>query len=128
MVKVERRLIPVKLSWTGTQLGSVPFNMPFNAEVINTPRLEKVKMPNLELYDGTADPEEHLVLYKAHTYVQDMDDAAYYRYFHTTLKGWRRPGLMAWPSEASLAFRTWKVRLLASSLPAVNKGEQAFNY
>jgi len=28
-------------------------------EVINAPRQRKVKMPNLELYFGTTDPEEH---------------------------------------------------------------------
>jgi len=44
-------------------------------------------MPNLELCDGTKDLEEHLRAYKAQMYIQDMDNAAYYRYFSATLKG-----------------------------------------
>ena len=46
----------------------------------------KVKAQNLELYHGTTDPKEHLSLYKAHTYIHDVDDVAYYRYFHAILK------------------------------------------
>ena len=66
MVEVERQPVtPVKLLRIGARLGWVPFNTPFSAGVINTPRLGKVKMPNLELDDGTADPEEHLGKYKA---------------------------------------------------------------
>jgi len=44
-------------------------------------------MPILDLYDGTTDPEEHLGVYKAQMYVQDVDDSAYCRYFPATLKG-----------------------------------------
>jgi len=41
----------------------------------------------LDLYDGTTDPEEHLGVYKAQMYVQDIDDAAYCRFFPATLNG-----------------------------------------
>jgi len=44
-------------------------------------------MPTLDLYDGTTDPEEHLGIYKAQMYVQDVDDASYCRYFPALLKG-----------------------------------------
>ena len=44
-------------------------------------------MPILDLYDGTVDPEEHLEVYKAQMYVQDVDDVTYSHYFPTTLKG-----------------------------------------
>jgi len=44
-------------------------------------------MPTIDPYDGTMDPEEHLGKYNAHMYVQDVDDAMYYRYFPATLKG-----------------------------------------
>jgi len=66
---------------------ALPFSTPFSAEVINTPRYGKVKMPTLDLYDGMADPEEHLRVYKAQMYVQDVDDTAYCRDFPATLKG-----------------------------------------
>ena len=44
-------------------------------------------MTTLDLYDGTADLEEHLRVYKAQMNVQDVDDATYCLYFPTTLKG-----------------------------------------
>jgi len=65
---------------------ALPFSTPFSAEIINAPCYEKVKMPTLDLYDGTAHTEEHLGVYKAQMYVQDVDAAAYCRYFPTTLK------------------------------------------
>ena len=40
----------------------------------------------LDLYDGTVDPKEHLGVYKAEMYVQDVDDAAYCRYFPAASK------------------------------------------
>ena len=59
-------------------------------------------MRTLELYDETTDPEEHLVVYKTQTYVQDVNDATYCRYFPATLNGWRDPGLTAWVQRVSL--------------------------
>lgn len=41
----------------------------------------------MDLYDGTTNPEEHLGVYKAQMYVQDVDNALYCCYFPTTLKG-----------------------------------------
>jgi len=64
-----------------------PFLMPFDEQIVNGHRPQEVKMPNLELCDGTKDLEEHLRAYKAQMYIQDMDNAAYYRYFSATLKG-----------------------------------------
>lgn len=46
-----------------------------------------MKMPIMDLYDGTTNPDEHLGVYEAQMYVEDVDDAAYCRYFPTTLKG-----------------------------------------
>ena len=42
----------------------------FSVEIINVPRYGKVKMPTVDLYDGTTDPEEHLGMYKAQMYVR----------------------------------------------------------
>jgi len=44
-------------------------------------------MPTVDLHDRTTDPKEHLGVYKAQMYVQDVDDAANCRYFPATLKG-----------------------------------------
>jgi len=74
------------VSGTAARPTGIPFSAPFSAEIINAPCYGKVQMPTLDLYDGTADPKEHLGIYKAQMYVQDVDDAAYCRYFPTTLK------------------------------------------
>ena len=44
-------------------------------------------MPSVDLFDGTTDPDDHLDVYKAQMYVQDVDDATCCRYFPATLKG-----------------------------------------
>jgi len=72
--------------WHGCVGGAVPFSTSFIAEIINTPRYRKVEKPTMGLYDGTTDLEEHLGVYKAQMYVQDVDDSAYCRYFPATLK------------------------------------------
>ena len=69
------------------RLTALAFSIPFNAEIINVPHYGKVKMPTLNLYDGAADPEEHLGVYKAHIYLQDVDDVTYCCYFPATIKG-----------------------------------------
>ena len=82
-----RLLVPIKLSGTIAYPKAVFFSMPFSEEIMNAPRSCKVKMPNLELYNGTTDLEEHFGVYKAHMYVQDVDDVANCKYFPITLKG-----------------------------------------
>jgi len=66
------------------------FSTPFSAETINDPCYAKVKMPAIDLYVGTTDPKEHLRVYKAQMYIQDVDDATYYHYFLATVKGVRQ--------------------------------------
>ena len=88
MVEVGRKLeTPLKVSGMAARTGSVPFSTPFSVEVINAPTFGKVKMPNLELYNGTMDPDEHLGVYKTQIYIQDVDDIAHCQYFSATLKG-----------------------------------------
>jgi len=63
------------------------FTIPFSKEIIEAPPLRKVKIPNLELYDETANPKEHLGVYKGQMYIQDMDKAMCCGYFSAALKG-----------------------------------------
>ena len=87
MVDVERcHETPIKVSGTAARMGLVPFSTPFSAEIINALRCDKVKMPTMDLYDGATKLEEHLGVYMAQMYVQDVDDAAYCQYFPATLK------------------------------------------
>ena len=68
------------MSGTAAQTGLVPFYTSFSIKIINASNYGKVKMSNM-------DPEEHLGVYKAHMYVQDVDNTAYCCYFLATLKG-----------------------------------------
>jgi len=77
-MEVERRPeTPIKVSGTAVRTGPVLFCTPFSAEIVNVLHYGKVKMPTVDLYDGTTDPEEHLGVHKAQIYIQDVDNAAY---------------------------------------------------
>jgi len=68
--------------------GSCPtYVTPFSREILEAPQLSKVKVSSVDLFDGTTDPDDHLAVYKAQMYVQDVDDATCCRYFPATLKG-----------------------------------------
>ncbi|XP_056691673.1 uncharacterized protein [Spinacia oleracea] len=54
---------------------------------MNTPRRDKVKVPTIEAFDGTTDPEEHMAAYAAQMNVRTGCGATWCRYFPTTLKG-----------------------------------------
>ena len=70
MVEVERHSdTPIKVFGTATRSSIPPFSAPFSTKIINSPRCGKVKMPMVDLYDGSTDPEEHLGVYKAQMYV-----------------------------------------------------------
>ena len=88
VVELKRQLeTPIKVSGTAPWPNPLPFPTSFGADIINALCCGKVKMPTLDLYDGTTDPEEQLGVYKAQMYVKDVDDATYCRYFPATLKG-----------------------------------------
>jgi len=71
-----------------SERGSLPtFYTPFSRETLEASHLNEVKMPSIELFDGTTDPDDHLQVYKAQMYIQNVDDATYCRYFPATLKG-----------------------------------------
>jgi len=63
------------------------FVTPFSREILEVPRLSKVKMPSIDLLDGTTDPDDHVDIYKAQMYIQEVDDSTCFRYFLATLKG-----------------------------------------
>jgi len=50
---------PIKQSAMGVGPHASPFAMPFSWEIAEGPLLCKVKMPNMELYDGTTNPGGH---------------------------------------------------------------------
>jgi len=68
------------------------------------PQLEKIKMSSVEPFDGTTDPDDHLDVYKAQIYVQDVDDAMCCRYFPATLRGSAQKWFNGLPSGSITSF------------------------
>ncbi|XP_057248901.1 uncharacterized protein LOC125494762 [Beta vulgaris subsp. vulgaris] len=55
--------------------------------IMESPPFPKVKLPTIEPFDGTTDPDDHLSAYKHQMYVQGVDDATWCKNFLATLKG-----------------------------------------
>jgi len=45
------------------------YSTPFSREILEAPHLSMVKIPSIELFDRTTDPDDHLNVYKAQMYV-----------------------------------------------------------
>ncbi|XP_010665631.1 uncharacterized protein LOC104882911 [Beta vulgaris subsp. vulgaris] len=54
---------------------------------MESPPFAKVKLPTIEPFVGTTDPDNHLSAYKHQMYVQAVDDATWCKNFPATLKG-----------------------------------------
>ncbi|XP_056688104.1 uncharacterized protein [Spinacia oleracea] len=63
------------------------YTTPFCADIMNAPKEPKVNPPAIDAYDGTSDPDVHLLAYRHHMYVQGTTDATWCKYFPSTLKG-----------------------------------------
>ena len=60
---------------------------PFTAPVTSLPLPPKFRMPQVEAYDGSKDPLDHLESYKTLMHLQGVADKIMCRAFPTTLKG-----------------------------------------
>ena len=60
---------------------------PFTASVTSFPLAPKFCMPQVESYDGSKDPLDHLESFKTLTHLQGVADEIMCRAFPTTLKG-----------------------------------------
>ncbi|GKV49755.1 hypothetical protein SLEP1_g56488 [Rubroshorea leprosula] len=67
-------------------LDSAPLNLSITVE----PYQEGFKIPHLETYDGTGDPDEHLHTYQAIMRIQNANDAMMCKVFPATLKSTTR--------------------------------------
>ncbi|GKV11870.1 hypothetical protein SLEP1_g23088 [Rubroshorea leprosula] len=67
-------------------LDSAPLNLSITAE----PYEEEFKIPHLETYDGSGDPDEHLHTYQAIMRIQNVNDAMMCKVFPATLKSTAR--------------------------------------
>ena len=62
-------------------------NSPFPTEVTSFPLLAKFRMPQVEAYDDSQDPLNHLESFKTLMHLQGVLDEIMYMAFSTTLKG-----------------------------------------
>ncbi|GKV14870.1 hypothetical protein SLEP1_g25676 [Rubroshorea leprosula] len=67
-------------------LDSAPLNLSITAE----PYQEGFKIPHLETYDGSGDPDKHLHTYQAIMRIQNANDAMMCKVFQATLKSMAR--------------------------------------
>ncbi|XP_048494601.1 uncharacterized protein LOC125494816 [Beta vulgaris subsp. vulgaris] len=69
-----REFIPTK-----GQAGALQINWstPFSVRIMESPPFPKVKLPTIEPFDGTTDPDDHLSAYKHQMYVQSVDNATW---------------------------------------------------
>ena len=67
---------------------------PFTTPVTSFPFPAKFRMPQVEAYDGSRDPFDHLESFKILMHLQEVPDEIIYRAFPTTLsKGQLKYGL-----------------------------------
>jgi len=71
---------------------------------MEAPRPKKVKMSSVEPFDGTTNRDDHLDVYQAQMYVQDVDDAMCCRYFPATLRGIAQKWFNGLPSGSITSF------------------------
>ena len=62
-------------------------DLPFTALVTSLPLPPKFRMPQVEAYDGSKDPLDHLESFKTLMHLQGVADKIMCRAFPTTLKG-----------------------------------------
>ena len=62
-------------------------DLPFTTEVLNRPLPPKFHLPQLESYDGSKDPLDHIESFKTLMLLQMTPDEVMCRAFLTTLKG-----------------------------------------
>ena len=63
---------------------------PFTTPVTSFPLMPKFRMPQMEAYDGSKDPLDHLESFKTLLHLQGVADKIMCRAFPTTLKGLAR--------------------------------------
>ena len=91
---------------------------PFTAEMLHFPLLAKFRMPQIEAFDGTKDPVDHLNTYKNQMELHGYQDPIRCRAFVITLKG---PAL-AWfnrlPPSSVSSFRELSIAFVSHFIGA----------
>ncbi|XP_010670072.3 uncharacterized protein LOC104887173 [Beta vulgaris subsp. vulgaris] len=112
---------------TEGHVGALTINLPtpFSARIMESPPFPKVKLPTIEPFDGTTDPDDHLSAYKHQMYVQGVDDATWCKNFPATLKGVAQKWFNNLPPNSVNNFT--ELSILFTSHFVVNRKEQKTN-
>ncbi|KMS94261.1 hypothetical protein BVRB_023190, partial [Beta vulgaris subsp. vulgaris] len=62
-IPIEGQVATLQINWP----------TPFSVRIMESPPFPKVKLPTIEPFDGTTDPDDHLSAYKHQMYVQGVD-------------------------------------------------------
>ena len=82
-------MMNVLRGWVSTDLDDLVHrtDSPFTASVTSFPLPQKFRMPQVENYDESKDPLDHLESFKTLMHLQDVPYEIIYRAFPATLKG-----------------------------------------
>ena len=120
---IQQELIHMKEVVKGRALDSMDTlvqqtESPFTAEVLHFPFPAKLRMPQIEAFDGTNDPVDHLNTYKNQMKLHGYQDHVQCRAFAITLKG---PAL-AWfnrlPPYSVSSFREFSIAFVSHFIGA----------
>ncbi|XP_059441921.1 uncharacterized protein LOC132174251 [Corylus avellana] len=95
-------------------------SLPFTPRVMNFPLPDKFKMPQVNLYNGTGDPTEHMEGLRAHFILHGTPDAISCRVFPLTLAGVAKDWFGKLPANSIDDFKTLG-RLFLSQFLATRK-------
>ncbi|RRT58208.1 hypothetical protein B296_00018482 [Ensete ventricosum] len=83
LVEVQRDFVRCKEEVGETTKG----RSPFAPEILDKPIPSNFRLPTLEPYDGSTDPTEHVIVFRAQMALYDTFDALMCRTFPTTFRG-----------------------------------------
>ncbi|XP_056698456.1 uncharacterized protein [Spinacia oleracea] len=101
---------------------------PFSEDIINAPKEPKVKTPTIEAYDGTTDPDMHLVAYRHHMYVQGTNEATWFMAHKEERKTSMHLGRIQQGNDESLRSYVKRFNLEAGQIPDLPDGVSFDNF
>ena len=88
----------------GSSLRSLIGGSPFVAEILAEVLRFRAKLPHLETYDGSTNPDEHVYYFMNTMQLHNFNDAILYKTFSITLKGVSRTWFNQLPSATITSF------------------------
>jgi len=90
---------------------------PFTSYILETPLLEKWKIPTFDKYDGTTNPDNHMRVFMHQMMFHAVSDPIWYRVFSTSLTGEALEWFSELPTGSIDSFATLKARFSTQFAP-----------